>query len=181
MLDLRRQDFIALLGVFLDGTPIGRKCSRFANLARIPSSSTTAGCLRGIFNSEDTMRLIVIFSLLLSATTAIAAPAEKKARTAEQACQAQALASIARQWPNVVQGYFEIIIKGNRCLVFLETPGVFAGKRVARLIDGKTGDLLSEFDGPKDTKERGLCSYRGGKFPTSECTWDEYLAKAEQM
>ena len=35
MLDLRRQDFIALLGVFLDGTPIGRKCSRFANLARI--------------------------------------------------------------------------------------------------------------------------------------------------
>jgi hypothetical protein len=127
------------------------------------------------------MRLMVIFSLLLSATTAIAAPAEKKARTAEQACQAQALASIARQWPNVVQGYFEIIIKGDRCLVFLETPGVFAGKRVARLIDGKTGDLLSEFDGPKDTRERGLCSYRGGKFPTSECTWDEYLAKAGQM
>src|SRR5262245_12868924 len=119
--------------------PIGRKCPRFANLARIPSSSTTAGRLRGIFNSEDIMRLIVIFSLLLSATTAIAAPAEKKARTAEQACQAQALASIARQWPNVVQGYFEIIIKGDRCLVFLETPGVFAGKRVARLIDGKTG------------------------------------------
>jgi hypothetical protein len=180
MLDLRRRDFIALLGVFLDGMPIGRKCSRFANLARIPHRQRQAG-LRGIFNSEDTMRLIVIFSLLLSATTAIAAPAEKKARTAEQACQAQALASIARQWPNVVQGYFEIIIKGNRCLVFLETPGVFAGKRVARLIDGKTGDLLSEFDGPKDTRERGLCRYRGGKFPTGECTWDEYLAKAEQM
>src|SRR5262245_55678686 len=103
--------------------PIGRKCSRFANLASIPSSLTTAGRLRGIFNREDTMRLIVIFSLLLSATTAIAAPAEKKATTAEQACQAQALASIARQWPNVVQGYFEIIIKGGRCLVFLETPG----------------------------------------------------------
>jgi len=132
------------------------------------------------YEAEDTMRLIVIFSLLLSATTAIAAPAEKKARTAEQACQEQALASIARQWPNVVQGYFEIIIKDDRCLVFLETPGG-PGKRVSRLIDGKTGDLLAEFNGPKDTRERGLCSYRRGKFPTGECTWDEYLAKSEQM
>jgi hypothetical protein len=100
-------------------------------------------------DSEGTMRSIVIVTLLLSATTAIAAPAEKKARTAEQDCQAQALASIARKLPDVLQGYFEIIIKDNRCLVFLETPGVFAGRRVARMIDGKTGDMLSEFGGPK--------------------------------
>jgi hypothetical protein len=24
----------------------------------------------------------------------------------------------------------------------------------------------------------GLCSYRVGKFPTAECTWNEYLDKA---
>jgi hypothetical protein len=106
--------------------------------------------------------------------------AEKKAKTPEQACQAQALASIAREWPNVLRGNFEIILKGNRCLVFLEVPAIFEGKHTAWLIDGKTGQLLSEFYGPKDS-DRGLCTYRGGKFPTAECSWDEYLDRANQM
>ena len=127
------------------------------------------------------MRLIIIFSVLLLATTAIAAPAKKKPRIVEQSCQAQALASIARQWPDVAQGYFEIIIKGELCLVFLETPGTFAGMRVARLIDGKTGYMLSEFEGPKETKERGFCRYWNAKDTKVECTWDEYLAKTQQM
>jgi hypothetical protein len=123
---------------------------------------------------------------ILLATTAAAAflssaqAAAQKAKSPEQACQAQALASIAREWPNVLRGNFEIILKGNRCLVFLQAPAAFEGKRSAWLIDGKTGDLLSEFYGPKDS-DRGLCSYRGGKFPTAECTWDEYLEKANQM
>jgi hypothetical protein len=106
--------------------------------------------------------------------------AEKKTKTPEQACQAQALASIAKEWPNVLQGNFEIILKGYRCLVFLQAPAAFEGKRTAWLIDGKTGQLLSEFYGPKES-DRGLCSYRGGKFPTAECTWDEYLDRANQM
>src|SRR5262249_46313366 len=106
--------------------------------------------------------------------------AEKKAKTPEQACQAQALASIAREWPNVLRGSFEIILKGNRCLVFLQAPAAFEGKSTAWLIDGKTGDLLSEFYGPKDS-DRGLCSYRGNKFPTADCAWNEYLDKANQM
>jgi hypothetical protein len=127
------------------------------------------------------MRLIIIIAVLLFATTAIAAPAKKKPRTVEQSCQAQALASIAEQWPDVVQAYFEIISKEDRCLVYLETPGVFAGSRLARLIDGKTGAMLSEFDGTKDTKERGLCRYRDEKSAKIECTWDEYLAKTKQM
>jgi hypothetical protein len=128
------------------------------------------------------MRLIVIVSVLLSATTAIAAPAKKKPRTVEQqSCQAQALASIARQWPDVAQGYFEIISKGDFCLVFLETPGTTAGMRVARLIDGKTGYMLSEFEGPKETKDRGFCRYYNEKDAKVECTWDEYLAKTQQM
>jgi hypothetical protein len=105
---------------------------------------------------------------------------DKKAKTPEQACQAQALASIAREWSNVFRGNFEIILKGNRCLVSLQAPSIFEGKRTAWLIDGKTGELLSEFYGPKDS-DRGLCSYRGGKFPTAECTWKEYLDKANQM
>ena len=49
-----------------------------------------------------------------------------------------------------------------------------------RLIDGKTGALLSEFYAPKDSN-RGLCTYRSGKFPSTECTWDEYLKNANQM
>ena len=65
-------------------------------------------------------------------------------------------------------------------MVFLQAPAIFEGKRTAWLIDGKTGELLSEFYGPKDS-DRGLCSYRGGKFPTAECTWSEYLDKANQM
>jgi hypothetical protein len=49
MLDLRRRDFIALLGFF----GRGRKCSRFANLARIPSSSTTAAA----YEAYSTVRI----------------------------------------------------------------------------------------------------------------------------
>jgi len=48
------------------------------------------------------------------------------------------------------------------------------------LLDGKTGVLLSEFSGPKDSN-RGLCTYGDGKFPAAECTWTEYLEKANQM
>ena len=63
---------------------------------------------------------------------------------------------------------------------------MFEGKRTASLIDGKTGELLAEFYAPtsggawKDS-DRGLCSYRGGKFPTGECSWLEYMEKADQM
>jgi hypothetical protein len=109
------------------------------------------------------------------------------AKTPEQACQAQALTSIAREWPNVLKGQFEIILKGNRCLVLLQADSpLFEGKRTASLIDGKTGELLAEFYAPtsggawKDS-DRGLCSYRGGKFPTGECSWQEYMEKADQM
>ena len=123
---------------------------------------------------------IVLLATAAAAAFLSPAHAEKKAKAPEQACQAQALASIAREWPNVLSGTFEIILKGNRCLVFLQAPAVFEGKRTAWLIDGKTGALLSEFYGPKDS-DRGLCSYRGGKFPTVECTWNEYLDKADQM
>ena len=109
------------------------------------------------------------------------------AKSPEQACQAQALASIAREWPGVLKGQFEVILKDNRCLVFLQANStMYEGKRAAWLIDGKTGDLLSEFYAPttgagwKDS-DRGHCSYRGGKFPTSECSWSEYMDKADQM
>jgi hypothetical protein len=113
--------------------------------------------------------------------------AEKKAKTPEQICQAQGLASIAREWPNVLKGQFEIILKGKRCLVLLQANStMFEGKRSAELIDGKSGDLLAEFYAPtnggawKDS-DRGLCSYRGGKFATAECTWEEWTDKADQM
>jgi hypothetical protein len=105
---------------------------------------------------------------------------DKETKTPEQACQAPALASIAREWPNVLHGTFEVILKGDRCLVLLQAPAVFEDKRTARLIDGKTGALLSEFYAPKDSN-RGLCTYRSGKFPSTECTWDEYLKNANQM
>jgi hypothetical protein len=126
--------------------------------------------------------------LTMAAAIAFLSPgqAAEKTKTPEQACQAQALASIAREWSNVLKGQFEIILKGNRCLVFLQAPAMFEGKRTAWLIDGKNGELLAEFYAPttggswKDS-DRGLCSYRGGKFPTGECSWSEYLDKADQM
>jgi hypothetical protein len=107
-------------------------------------------------------------------------------KTPQQACQAQALGSVAREWPNVLRGQFEIILKGNRCLALLQSPAIYEGKRTAWLIDGKTGDLLSEFYAPTNggawkDDDRGLCSYRGGKFPSGECTWEEYMDKADQM
>jgi hypothetical protein len=135
--------------------------------------------------------MVIVMRALLAivAAAAFLSPAqaaEKKTKTPEQACQAQALASIARGWPNVLRGTFEIILKGNRCLVFLQVPAVFEGKRTAWLIDGKNGELLSEFYGPTNggawkDNDRGLCSYRGGKFPTGECSWDEYMDRANQM
>ncbi len=114
------------------------------------------------------------------------AKAAEQADTPTQACQAQAMASIAKGWPNVLKGQFEIITKDTRCLVFLQAPAIYEGKRTAWLIDGKTGDLLSEFYAPttgdawKDS-DRGLCSFRGGKFPTAECSWGEYMEKADRM
>jgi hypothetical protein len=71
-------------------------------------------------------------------------------------------------------------------LALLQSPAIYEGKRTAWLIDGKTGDLLSEFYAPTNggawkDDDRGLCSYRGGKFPSGECTWEEYMDKADQM
>jgi len=123
---------------------------------------------------------VLLATIAAAALLSLAEAAEKKVKPPEQTCQAQALASIAREWPNVLQGSFEILLKGSRCLVFLQAPAAFEGKRTAWLIDGNTGELLSEFYGPKDS-DRGLCSYRGGKFPTGECSWNEYLDKANQM
>jgi len=113
--------------------------------------------------------------------------AQAKDKTPQQACQAQALASIAKSWPNVLNGQFEIIVKGDRCLAFLQADStMFQGKRAAWLVDGKTGDLLAEFyapttGGPWKDSDRGLCSYRGGRFPTGDCTWEEYMDKTDQM
>jgi hypothetical protein len=43
------------------------------------------------------------------------------------------------------------------------------------------GDLLAEFYGPQDS-ERGLCSFRGGRFKTdADCTLADYFEKANQM
>ena len=126
------------------------------------------------------MSKVLLATAVVVAFVSPAQAAAKKAKTPEQACQAQALASIAREWPNVLHGTFEIILKGNRCLVLLQTPAVFEDKRTARLLDGRTGVLLSEFYAPKDSN-RGLCTYRGGKFPSAECTWDEDLKNANQI
>jgi hypothetical protein len=125
-------------------------------------------------------KILIATAVAAVAFVSPAQAANKKTKTPEQACQAQALTSIARAWPNVLHGTFEIILKGNRCLVLLQAPSVFEDKRTARLLDGKTGVLLSEFYAPKDSN-RGLCTYRGGKFPSAECTWDEYLKNANQM
>jgi hypothetical protein len=87
--------------------------------------------------------MIAAMVLLIGGT---AQAVEKKTKTPEQACQGQALASIASGWPNVLSGHFEIILKGQRCLVFLQAPSAISeGKRAAWLIDGKNGELLSEF------------------------------------
>jgi hypothetical protein len=114
----------------------------------------------------------------LTASTFTAQAVEK--RTKEQACQAQALTSIIKGWPNVFIGTFETFLEGNRCLLILAAPSAFKGKRTIWLIEGKNGDLLAEFYGPEDS-DRGLCSYRGGKFKTGECSFDEYNANASQM
>jgi hypothetical protein len=125
---------------------------------------------------------------ILLATAAAAAflssaQAEQKAKTPQQACQAQALAELAK-W----SGAFHVgmitrvmvILKGNRCLVFLDAPAIFEGKHTIRFIDVDEGSLLSEFYGPVNS-DRGLCTYQGGKFPTAQCTLKEYWEKADQM
>src|SRR5438046_2049700 len=87
-------------------------------------------------------------------------------------CQAAALTSIAKNYRNVLRGQFEIILKDNRCLLFLQAPAIYEGKYTAWLIDGITGDLLAEFYAPKapgrawSDKDKGLCTFRSGKFPT---------------
>jgi hypothetical protein len=86
------------------------------------------------------------------------------------------------------EGSFRIFMRGNRCLMFLQAPAIFEGKRSISLIEvtGRSGnipagDLLSELYGPKDS-ERGLCSFRGGKFKTNaDCTLTDYFEKSDQM
>jgi hypothetical protein len=57
----------------------------------------------------------------------------------------------------------------------------FPGKAATWLIEGETGDLLAEFYGPEGSG-KGLCSYKGGKFPTkNDCTITEFFEKASQM
>jgi hypothetical protein len=136
-------------------------------------------------------KIVLVAGLLATAGPALAQPASAQSAEdkAARACQAQALGSIAKTWPGVLRGQFEIIVSDGRCLLFLRAPSfTFKGKRAAWLIEGKTGDLLAEFYGPISGDEnvwkgddRGLCSYRGGKFPTSECSWSEYLDKVSQM
>jgi hypothetical protein len=114
--------------------------------------------LNGVFAT----RAILEIALALAAHSAMAA-AQK---TPEQACQAQALASIARECP----GGANILAKDRRCFVFLQAPSaMFPGKRAAWLIDGKTGEMLSEFYAPAGdgwTRDsRGICTYRGGALP----------------
>src|ERR1700689_104807 len=107
--------------------------------------------------------------LAIAAAAAFFSPTQAAENTPEEACHAQALASIARKWPKVLKGQFEIILKGNRCLAFLQAPVVIEGKRTAWLVDGENGELLAEFTAPttgagwKDS-DRGLCSYGAGKF-----------------
>jgi len=144
--------------------------------ARLSALKSTEAKMKTLLKPLAIAALSVTAVAFLSSARA----AEKKAKVPEQVCQTQALASIAKEWPNVLRGNFEIILKGNRCLVFLQASAIFEGKRTAWLIDGKNGELLSEFYGPKNS-DRGLCSYRSGKFPTAQCTWDEYLDKANQM
>jgi opacity protein-like surface antigen len=90
----------------------------------------------------------------------------KEAKTPQQACQAQALGAIVKGWPNVMSGHFEIALaKDGRCLVLLDAPAIYEGKHAVWVIEAKTGDMLSEFYGLKDS-DTGLCTYRDGKFPT---------------
>ena len=70
--------------------------------------------------------------LATAAAAAFLSPAqavEKKAKDPEQVCQAHALGSIAREWPGVLRGSFEIFLKGSRCLLFLNAPAIFEGQR----------------------------------------------------
>jgi hypothetical protein len=129
---------------------------------------------------------VAVASLVLATATAHAGQRKTETVTPEQACQAQALGAIARNWSNVMKGQFQIIVRDRRCLVILQAPAIYEGKRTACLIDGKTGEMLSEFYasvGPNgwQDNDRGLCTFAGGKFKTSECTWSEYLDKADQM
>ena len=93
------------------------------------------------------MTKTAIATAAVVALVSSAQAADKKAKTPEQACQAQALASIAREWPTVLHGTFEIILRvtavarsivsqGHRCLVLLQVAAVFEDKRTA-LLDGK--------------------------------------------
>ncbi|WP_338821625.1 hypothetical protein WDM22_26390 [Bradyrhizobium septentrionale] len=131
------------------------------------------------------MRSLVI-GTIMAAAVSIAYAKDRPA--AKQSCQEQAFGSLVRNWPGVTKGQFEIIEKDQRCLLFLQADSkMFAGKRAAWLIEGRNGDLLAEFYAPIapgsawKVDDRGLCSFRGGKFPTSNCTWADWMDKADQM
>jgi hypothetical protein len=68
-----------------------------------------------IAKQVPTMTKTAIATAAVVALVSSAQAADKKAKTPEQACQAQALASIAREWPTVLHGTFEIILRGHRC------------------------------------------------------------------
>lgn len=84
---------------------------------------------------------------------------------------------------------FDIVVREGRCLLFIRQAysPINPSKRAGWLIDGRDGDILAEFWGsskdgqPWEPNDIGLCSFRGGRFKTSQCPWSEWQAKAAQM
>lgn len=84
---------------------------------------------------------------------------------------------------------FDIVVRNGRCLMFIrqDYSPINPDKRAGWLIDGKDGDILAEFWGnsnngqPWQPGDIGLCTFRGGRFKTSQCPWSEWQAKAAQM
>lgn len=84
---------------------------------------------------------------------------------------------------------FEIVVRDGRCRIFIRqtVSPINPDKRAGWLIDGRDGDILAEFWGsskngqPWEPGDIGLCSFRGGRFKTSQCPWSEWQAKAAQM
>ena len=115
--------------------------------------------------------LLATVCIIAVRAPANAGPASRK--SPEAVCQSQAMVHLSKML--VFEGRFEIFIRWGHCVLLLQAPAIFEGKRTVSFFDGKTGDLLAEFYGPKDS-DTGLCSYRGGALPTNgDCTSKEFF------
>ena len=132
---------------------------------------SAAAAHRGVTGQSPTMVMTAIVTAATDAFVSSAQAADKKAKTPEQACQAQALASTAKDGRRPTAPSKNL--KSNRLLVMPSCACCFRGQ--SNRPTTRWHRCADVFSDPKDSSRD--FTYCGGKS-SAECTWKDHLEAA---